>query len=226
MEKNKKPAGRLKGILPFLLLFGPASLLIFLGTRGCDHVFKTLDDYGQAINYSFTDLKGKKRTAKDFKDEIIIITTIQETCPDSCAVSLFHLDQGLYQHIRQNKTKQFKHIRIISFVTDGFGKSVDDLSVAEKILQDQVEGYDPETWILAKGESKKIYDFENNNETLLKTGKEYFGGESFQELILLLDKQNHLRMVLSGKSEGMVRRMNQSVALLQKQYDKERAKSK
>ena len=31
-------------------------------------------------------------------------------------------------------------------------------------------------------------------------------------------------MVLSGKTEGMIRRMKQHIALLQKQYDKERAK--
>jgi len=37
-----------------------------------------------------------------------------------------------------------------------------------------------------------------------------------------LDKKNHLRMVLSGKTEGMVRRMRDNIALLQKQYDKER----
>ena len=36
---------------------------------------------------------------------------------------------------------------------------------------------------------KKIYDFEFNGKKLLKQGKEFYGGESFQELILLLDKK-------------------------------------
>ena len=49
----------------------------------------------------------------------------------------------------------------------------------------------------------------------------------FQELILLLDKKEHLRMVLPGNQEGLIRRMKEDLALLQKQYDKERkAKSK
>jgi hypothetical protein len=39
--------------------------------------------------------------------------------------------------------------------------------------------------------------------------------------MLLLDKKNHLRMVLSGKTEGMIRRMKEHIALLQKQYDKQ-----
>jgi hypothetical protein len=59
----------------------------------------------------------------------------------------------------------------------------------------------------------------------LKKGNEFYGGEAFQELILLLDKQNHLRMVLSGKTEGMIRRMKEHIALLQKQYDKAAAKN-
>lgn len=42
--------------------------------------------------------------------------------------------------------------------------------------------------------------------------------------MLLLDKKNHLRMVLSGKTEGMIRRMKEHIALLQKQYDKENLK--
>jgi hypothetical protein len=55
----------------------------------------------------------------------------------------------------------------------------------------------------------------------LKEGDQYFGGQAFQELMLLLDKKNHLRMVLSGKTEGMIRRMKEHIALLQKQYDKQ-----
>jgi hypothetical protein len=92
------------------------------------------------------------------------------------------------------------------------------------MLYDKVVGYDPDIWILAKGDAKKMYDFERNNESLLKEGDGFFGGQAFQELLLLLDKKNHLRMVLSGKSEGMIRRMKEHIALLQKQYDKEAAR--
>ena len=38
-------------------------------------------------------------------------------------------------------------------------------------------------------------------------------------MMLLVDKTNHLRMILSGNSEGMIRKMKQHIALLQKQYD-------
>ena len=223
---SKNTAGRMKVLFAFLLLFGPALLLVFFGTRGCEHKFKTLDDYGPAVNYSFTDSRGKQFTSKDFEGDIVVVTTIQETCPDSCAISLWHLDQSIYQHIRKNKRKKMKQVKLISFATDGNGKPVKDLTVFKQALEDQIEGYDPDLWLIATGDVRKVYDFKHNGASLLQEGKEYFGGQAFQELILLLDKKNHLRMVLSGKTEGMVRRMKEHIALLHKQYDKEAAENK
>lgn len=223
---SKKTAGRMKVIFAFLLLFGPAFLLVFISTRGCEHKFKTLDDFGPATNYSFIDARGKKFTYKNFENEIVLITTLQETCPDSCAISFWHLNQAIYQHIRKNNRKKLKKVRIISFATDGEGKPLKDLTVIRQALEDNVEEYDPDTWFVASGDVKSIYNFERNDKSLLQEGDEFFGGQAFQELILLLDKKNHLRMVLSGTSEGMIRRMKEHVALLQKQYDKDYAKKK
>ena len=95
-------AGRNK-IVAILVLLLPAFLLVFLSTRGCDHKFKELPDYGKAIDYSFEGVNGKQYTSKDFKNEIVLISTIQETCPDSCAISFWHVDQSVYQKIRKNK---------------------------------------------------------------------------------------------------------------------------
>jgi cytochrome oxidase Cu insertion factor (SCO1/SenC/PrrC family) len=215
---NKINAGKNK-IVAILILLLPAFLLVFLSTRGCEHKFKELPDYGKAVDYHFIDGLGKSYTSKDFKDKVVVITTLQQTCPDSCAISMWHVDQAIYQHIRKNK-KKLKQVKLISFVTDGNGKPLNDLSFLAESMKDNVEGYDPSIWFLAKGDVKEIYDFKYNKQSLLKKGKQYFGGEAFMELMLLLDKQNHLRMVNRGTSEGTIRRMYQHIALLQKQYDK------
>ena len=223
---KRTPAGRMKVVLTFLLLFAPATVLVFIATRGCEHKFKELEDFGKANDYAFTDVEGKKRTSKEFEGEIILMSTLQNSCPDSCAISFFHLNQAIYQNIYANKRKIKKQARIISFVTDGKGNPVEDLSQIEAMLKDRVLDYDPKIWILAKGDAKSVYNLENNGASLLQEGSKYFGGQAFQELILLLDKQNHLRMVLSGASEGMIRRMKEHLALLHKQYDKEASKKK
>ena len=221
---SKKSAGRTKAILALSLLFGPAIFLIVIGlvgARSCEHKFKVPDDYGQLFDYSFTDARGKKYTSKDFSDNVVLINVLQPKCPDSCGISMWHLDQSIYQNIRTSK-KKLGSVRIISFVTDGKGNPVEDVQQVADMLKDRVEGYDPDMWLVASGVSKSIYDIESNGQTLLQTGDDKFGGEGYQELMLLADKQNHLRMVLPGDSEGMIRRMKEHVALLQKVYDKEK----
>ena len=158
-EKNS--AGRRKVVFAFLLLFGPAFLLIFISTRGCEHKFKELEDYGKASDYHFTDARGKEFSSKDFEGDIVVVTTMQPSCPGNCAISMWHLDQLIYQHIRKNKRKKMKQVRIISFVTDGKGNDVKDLETLEQALKDQVEEYDPDIWILASGYARQMYDFEH-----------------------------------------------------------------
>jgi len=211
----KKKVNRLIG---FLLVFGPALLLIFIGTRSCEHNFEELEDYGPVTEFEFTDANGVKRNSKEFKDDVVLVNVLQSSCPDSCSVLMWHINQTIYQHVWKNKTKKTKQIRMISFLTDGKGNSVKDLSVINDAINDLTENYDPSIWILATGDVKKIYDLENNGISLIDDKT------NFQELMLLIDKQHHLRMVLSGNVEGQIRRMKQSMALLQKQYDKKASK--
>ncbi len=225
MTKINGTAGRLKGIVVLLLLFGPASFLIFISSRGCEHKFVELDDMGKVPNYNFVNGDGVKMNQASFKDKVVLFTTLQVTCPNKCAVSFWHLDQLIYQHLRKNK-KKLGHVKLVSFVTDGNGNPYSNLNEIEYMLKDQVEKYDSSVWILANGDARSLYNISRNGENLLMKGKQYFGGEAFQELMLLVDKRNHLRMVLKGNSEGMIRKMKEHIALLDKQYDKEALKNK
>lgn len=222
---SKTTAGRMKGIYALLLLFCPAILLIFISTRGCEHKFKQLEDYGKGANYSFVDANGKKYTQNDFKDNLVIITTLQETCPDSCGISVWSFDRLIYQDIAKRKNEK-GGVKIISFATDINGEPVEDLKNIYSMLKDDVVEYDSSIWILASGDVKKVFDITHNDINLMEKGNQYYGGNAFQELMLLFDKKNHLRMVLNGHSEGMVRKMKEHVALLKKEYDKSDAKKK
>lgn len=225
MAQKENKAGLLKRILLVFLVIGPASLLVLMSSRSCDHKFKELDTMGEMPAYSFEDIHGKKYTNASFKNKIVLFTTLQPTCPDSCSVSLWFIHRLIYKNIKDNK-KRLGHVKIVSFVTDGKGNPVDDLSDMQFILEDEVINYDPEIWILAKGDPRKVYNISRNGENLLQKGDKYYGGEAFQELMLLADKENQLRMVLEGNEEGMVRTMFQHMALLDKQYDKEAFKKK
>ena len=218
MAKSNSKAGSLKSVFAILLLFGPALILILISTRRCEHKFTELDDYGAIPKFSFTDARGKVYTNNSFKDQIVIYTTIQPSCPDSCGITIWHLDQLIYQRLREN-TKKLGHVKLVSVLTDGLGNPDKRMKDVEFMLKDRVEGFDPSIWIIVTGDAKSLYNIKHNGETLLQEDKKFFGGHAFQELMLLSDKSNHLRMVLSGKTEGTIRTMRDHMALLEKEYD-------
>ena len=217
---------RWKSFIALLIVFIPAILLVFIGTRSCNHNFEKLDDYGKIVNYSFTDINGKKKSAKDFKNTIVIINTLQESCPSDCGIAFWPFERSIYQQIRKNR-KKLNRVRIISFVIDKKGNPVKDLSNMQQILKDKVLDYDPKLWILASGNAKEVFDVKHNGINLLDTETKNKADLSYKDLLLLVDKNNHLRMALRANSkspegEGITRRMKQSLALLLKQYDKEK----
>jgi hypothetical protein len=214
LTKNKK-----KAILALLLVLAPAIILVAFSFIGCEHKFQKLEVFGEVKPFTFIDADNKIRNSSEFKNDIVLITTIQNDCPNACAISLWHLNQLIYQHVRKNAHKQMKQVRIISFLTDGKGEPLKNLNEIKLALSDLAEGYDPKLWILANGNAREIYNISNNGQTLLQKGDKYFGGEAFQELMLLIDKTGRLRMVLPGNEEGLIRRMKENIALLQKEYD-------
>ena len=220
MSQKENRAGLFKRILLALLLIGPASLLLLISSRGCEHNFLELDVMAEMPDYSFEDINGKTFTQETFKDHVVIFTTIQKTCPDSCSISIWNIDRNLFKYIRESQ-KNMSHVKIVSFVTDGQGNPVDNLADIDFLLKDQVVAYDPKIWMLAKGDARKVYDISRNGANLLNDEKGHYGGEAYQELLLLVDKENNLRMVTKANEEDEVRKMYQSMALLEKQYDKE-----
>ena len=228
MENKAAARSKKRSLFALTLVFGPALILIFMATRGCDHRFKTLADYGLVDTPTFTvyNHKGKQQhTLKDYQDQIVLINTIQTTCPHNCGLAFFPLTQNIYKDLRTNKRKKLKQVRMLSIVVDSLGNPVSEKAILDiqDMLRSRVEGYDPEIWQLVGADPKIFYNLTNNGQKLIVKDPKYFGGVSYNELIMLLDKENHLRMVLNGHTEGMIRKMKEHLALLIKQYDKERA---
>ena len=230
MENKTAVRSKKRSLFALTLVFGPALILIFMATRGCDHRFKTLADYGLVSTPSFTvyNHKGKQQlTLQDYQDQIVLINTLQTTCPHNCGLAFFPLTQNIYKDLRTNKRKKLKQVRMLSIVVDSLGNPVSEQALLDiqDMLRSRVEGYDPEIWQLVSADPKIFYNLTNNGQKLIVKDTKYFGGVSYNELIMLLDKNNHLRMVLNGQTEGMIRKMKEHLALLIKQYDKERAQT-
>jgi hypothetical protein len=229
--ENKAKQGKLKVLIAFLLVFGPAATLIFISTRGCQHSFEKLEDFGGLPNHSFSIYSPEKNSFSkknlfDYNGDIVFISTIQLSCPSKCQISLFNFRELIYNHIFENKRKKMKQVRIISFLTDENGNPITDSSLfasMTEILKDNIPNYDPTLWTLAKGDAKAFYNIENNGKNLLKSSEQEYGVGAYQKYLLLLDKNAHLRMVLPANKEGEIRVMFEHLALLQKEYDKNRS---
>jgi len=224
MFKNTK-AGSLRPVVSMLILFGPALLLILISTRGCKHKFKKLDDYGKLPAYTFTTADGKSVRNEDYKDKIVVYTTVQATCPDTCSIALWHVDQLIYQQLRENR-KKLGHVKMVSVVIDSQGNPSDKIGEVQATLKRFVEGYDPEIWQIVKGDPTTIYNIKHNGKSLMEKGKKYFAGEAYTELMMLVDKKGHVRMVLPAKSESTIRKMREHIALLEGEYDRKSAQQK
>lgn len=225
MANNTQKAGLKKALIPLVLLFGPAIAFLLIYVSGCEHRFERLDDYGVVPAYKLKDASGKVLTNKDFEENSVIFTTIQPTCPDSCGISIWHFDQLIFQKVRVNQ-KRMKDVRIVSIVTDVNGNPVDQIKDVEFMLKDRVEGYDPKIWMVVSGDPKTVYNITHNNQSLIQKGEQYFGGYSYQELMLLVDKNNHLRMAFPGKTESTIRKMKDYVSLLHREYREQNLEKK
>jgi len=203
------------------LVFGPALLLIFVSLNKCEHKFEQLPFYGKLDNFKFHTSSGEEINQETQKDKITLYSTIQVGCPQNCAIDLLKYNMMVYQMYRKYQ-KRMSHIKFVSIVTDQNGNPVDDLSEIEFLMNDIVQGYDPSIWTLVKGDPKQLYDIESNGVNLYTMESDTaFATKPHLEMLLIVDKENNLRLVRKGNQEGLIRDFKEHIALLQKQYDKE-----
>lgn len=218
---KKTKAGLMKPLLMIVLVFGPALFLILISLNTCEHKFTKLPVYGELEDFEFTTVNGGKITPESQLDKITIYTTLQTSCPKECAIDMAKFNLLIYQHYRKYQRKM-SHIKFVSIVTDENGNPVDNLEEMNYLLDDLVQGYDPEIWKLVTGDPKQIYDIENNSINIFEQeSDEAFANKPYLETMMIVDKENKLRLIRRGGEEGLIRDLKEHIALLQKQYDKE-----
>lgn len=218
---KKTKAGLMKPLLMIVLVFGPALFLILISLNTCEHKFTKLPVYGELEGFEFTTVNGGKITPESQLDKITIYTTLQASCPKECAIDMAKFNLLIYQHYRKYQRKM-SHIKFVSIVTDENGNPVDNLEEMNYLLDDLVQGYDPEIWKLVTGDPKQIYDIENNSINIFEQeSDEAFANKPYLETMMIVDKENKLRLIRRGGEEGLIRDLKEHIALLQKQYDKE-----
>ena len=123
--------------LMVLVLFGPGSVIYFLAKTvnnkfidlpyvgQHEYVFNTDGDVTDTILYTLPDfelttLAGKKITKNSIKEKFVVVTTLQNTCPDDCGVYFIHFQEIFYSNLVKNQ-ESYDNVVILSILTDHDG---------------------------------------------------------------------------------------------------------
>jgi len=206
--------------LMILVLFGPGSLIYFLAKNvenkfvdlpylGTHHYEK---DSNGAVkdstlysipNFNLTTVEGKSITRNTFKDKFIVVTTIQNSCPDNCGMYFLHFDEIFYSKLSKN-TDSYDDVVILTILTDHEGNPVD--SISDKLMEEvqQIKGYDPNLWVIAKGDPKPLFDFNYANKHFYELpstpDNNEVGTKAFINSMVLIDKKGHVRGFTGARS--------------------------
>lgn len=221
MTKKNNKGSFIKKLLLILVAFGPGTFIFLMAVGKCENQYQELPVFAEMPAYEFVGVDGNIINNETQKGRVTIFTTLQTSCPQNCAIDFYKFNLLVYQHYRKNQRK-LDYVDIISIVTDEKGNPVENISEVSFMIDDLITGYDSTLWNVVSGDPKQIYDIESNGINLYNMKVDSaFGGKAFLETMLIVDKQNKLRLVRRGDSEGMIRDFKQHVSLLQEQYDRE-----
>ena len=229
--------------LMILVLFGPGSLIYFLA-KTVNNKFVQLpyigqheyvyDDNGKKIDstlytlpkFEFTTLEGRKITNNSIRNKFVVITTLQNSCPDDCGVFLFHFQELFYKKLEDNQDS-YDDVVILSILTDHDGNPVAEPT--EKFIDEihAIENYDKDLWWVTTGDPKPIFSFEylgKNFYDLPSTpDNDEVGSKAFINSLLLIDKESHIRGFTGARSFSDISNFFDLLKVLKKvEFDEER----
>ena len=230
--------------LMILVLFGPGLLIYFFAkslsnqfidlpyigkhevTIGADGEADTT--YYTLPHFTFKNLKGKTVNSVTTQNQFLIFTTIQNGCPDTCGLFMYHIDELFYEKLLDNKDN-YHNVKIISVLTDENGNRIDRPS--EKLLELMLKhNVDSSLWEIVTGDPAQVFDFEYEGENFMElpsTEADFeIGQYAFVNSMVLVDKTKHIRGFTGAKKDSDIRNFFDLLKILKKVEFDENRKSK
>lgn len=209
-----KLLGRRKSILVILMLCGPAVMLILL-SKGQQN-FVGLESLAKLNGYQFYDLDSNLISDKANDKEVIVFTTIQNTCFDNankdCSIYPYFIEEFFYRDYFKSP-KKYKNVKIYSIVTDKLGNP----ARPSALLIDAFSKYDRDFWELVVGDPKQVYSFKNKEGIVFSDIKDKDGNFEFIRMGLLVNMQNEIKAIRPLNGEAFVREFNERYRMLIKE---------
>ncbi len=227
--------------LMILVLFGPG-LLIYIFAKTLNNKFVELPFIGpyevvknaegefDTIHYklpefNFASVDGREISNQTTKDQFLVFTTIQNSCPDTCGIYLYHFNELFYDKVKKNKDN-YNNVKFYSILTDKDGNMLQ--SPSSKLLEAiaKIE-QDTSIWQIVIGDPAQIFSFNYNGAdfmSLPSTSSNYeIGAKAFVNSLLLVDKEKHIRGFTGAKRDSDIRNFFDLLKILKKvEFDENR----
>ncbi len=213
-----KSPGRKKFLLFALMLFGPG-ILLFLLSRGKQN-FNYLDVLAKTENYRFYDVDSNIVSAETNEYDILIFTTIQNSCFDNtnkeCAIYPYFMEQFFYDEFVK-APKKYKGVKIYSIVTDYEGNPVRP----DSLLIETFENYDSKFWELLVGDPEQVYGFEKEGKKFTEI-KDEEGNLEFVRMGMVVTNSTEIKAIRPLNSEAYTRELSERFRMIIKEKDIEK----
>lgn len=206
----------------FFLIFGVPLLFLVILSRG-ENIPKKLKYYANKVtdnpvtkvnDFKLFDKDSNVITLNNFKGKTLIVNVLIPSCPNYCTVMQSELDRVIYKDKITKETRLRDYV-MMSHLIDTLGNNVDLAS----FIKEQKE-IDPSKWLMVKGDSRSLYDYNINGQNLLNNEAKTLavGGKVFHEMILLIDNNQYLRGIYQGDEPMEIRRLSQELNVLEREY--------
>ncbi|MFD1553779.1 hypothetical protein DNU06_09680 [Putridiphycobacter roseus] len=224
--------------LLILVLFGPGLLIYFFAKNltnkfiklpyiGAPTITANTDGTSDTIPYQipFFEFKnefGQTINSRTTQNQFLVFSTIQNACPDTCGIYLFHFNELFYDKIQKNKDN-YNNVKLYSILTDVNGNAIEHPS--KRLLETLANlNRDTSVWQILIGDPKQIFDFNYNGSNfseLPATASNFeIGEKAFVNALLLVDRTKHIRGFTGAKRDSDIRNFFDLLKILKKvQFD-------
>ena len=173
--------------------------------NGTDTTFYTVN------SFEFFDENDQKISQADFKDQYLIVSILYKTCPFDCPMPYEQFKFFLLDELKRKS--KFSDVKFLSHVVDAQSSDLGDLYKALEITKDDM--------LLVTGEQNAIYDVNLLLKNPWQVADENNGyAKGAYGLILLLDKQHHIRGVYQANQTSEIKRVENELVLIKREEDK------
>jgi len=164
--------------------------------------------YHAIPEFSFIDQTGKKFGSADLENKIYVANFFFTQCPTICKEM-----QSLMKIINE-RTQDFEDVRLVSFTVDPDNDTPEALSAYADRLSAK-----PEKWHFLTGQKADIYTLANSY--LLNASEDINaeGGFLHSEMVVLIDRENHIRGIYEGTDIKDMKRAIDEVKTLIAEYN-------